>query len=351
MSGLTGGEKTLAIEYTPPEKRELWKNEHFSLWCEFNYSAPTTALKSAEINQTAFLRLRSAKPLPLEDYATKIHQLAHLVALAVDANVSVKTVTAYANTVCRDAGTKHEKPMPLSVYFEALSFATKPPQIREIDQLFKLVDLPVSSQAALDAWFRLHAINGVAANLYFSTRRQRFEYLNIKFILMAQSAEVYHRNSSEEKLLSNANYRKLKKEIVDSLPEAHRSMIDEKLAHGNDLTLAHRLERLMEPFDSFFGDVGTRSITIKSIVSTRNHYIHWGKSDDGDEFGGINLWSNLVRLDLLMQMHLLKELGYTVSEVAEVLENSNEFQRHQRLLKPTTVQQTPPSNPLLPQAT
>ena len=70
-----------------------------------------------------FLRLRSAKPVPLEPFATKVHQLAHLVALAVDANVSVQTVSAYAEAYRRDVGNKYERPLPLRVYFEALSFA------------------------------------------------------------------------------------------------------------------------------------------------------------------------------------------------------------------------------------
>jgi len=51
VSWFASAEKTLTIKYTPPEKRELWRNDHFSLWCEFNYSAPTAALKNAEVNQ------------------------------------------------------------------------------------------------------------------------------------------------------------------------------------------------------------------------------------------------------------------------------------------------------------
>jgi hypothetical protein len=340
-------EEKMTIEFTPPEKRELWKDEDFSLRCEFEWSAPTTALKSAEVNQTAFLRLRSAKAVPLEAFVTKVHQLAHLVALAVDANVSVQTVSAYADAYRLGAGTKYERPMPLRVYFEALSFADKPPKIREIDRLFTLAGLPVSSQSAINAWFRLHSVNNVATNLYFSTRKQRFEYLNIKFVLMSQAAEVYHRNSSEEKLMPNADFKKLKQQILELVPEAHRKMVGEKLAHGNDFTLANRLERLMAPFECFFGNAATREETIRSIVGTRNHYTHWGKSGDRDEYGGINLWTNLMRLDMLMQMHLLKELGYSVADVTSILEKNLIFQRQCHLLKPPVAVPPPIVSPPL----
>lgn len=337
VSWLTSADKTLSVEFTPPEKRELWKDDKFSIRCEFDYSAPTTPLKSAEINQTAFLRLRSATPAPLEEFVSKIHILVHLVSLAVDETVSVQTVTASAETIRQYVGTKSERPKSLPVYFESLSFSTKPPTIREIGRLFKLDDLPVSSQAALDAWLRFHANSPVAANLFFSTRKQRFEYINIQFILMAQAAEVYHRNSSKEQLMPNADYKKLKKQILEAVPPEHRPMIGAKLAHGNDLTLANRLERLMAPFEHFFGDAATRALTIKSIVGIRNDYTHWSNAEGREDGDGLDPWRNLMRLDMLMQMQLLKELGYSVGDVVRILEDNPVFQRHQPLLKPANI--------------
>ncbi len=336
-----GPERKYSIEYTPPGKRELWHDDRFSLGCEFEWSVPNAPLKSAKITQTAYLRLRSVAPTALEDFLTIVHRLAHLVAFGLDENVSIQSVTAYAATIRKYAGSRLERPLPLPLYFEALSFSEKPPKLKLINRLFTLGQLPISSQAAFDAWFKLHETSSTAMNLYFSTRKTRFDYLNIQFLLLAQAVEVYHRDSSTEKLIPYNVYRKLKEQIVDSLPDEHRSMISEKLARGNDLTLYHRLDRLTALFENFFGDAPIRAMTNRAIVATRNYYTHWGKTADREEIGGRNLWINLKRLDMLMQMNLLKELGYSLAEVERLLEANLEFQRHQHLLKRPIVQHAP----------
>jgi hypothetical protein len=345
LNWLTSADSVLKLEYTPQKSRELWRNDDFSLHCEFDFSAPTTSLKSAEVIQSAFLRLRSTKPVPLSHLTKWVHELGHLVAFAVDANIALHSVTAYSTTIRREEGTKWEKMVPLPLYYASLTSAPKVPDLREIDRLFKLADLPVSSQSAFDAWFRFHAANAVAANLYFTTRKTKFEYLNIQFVLMAQAAEVYHRNTSPEKLMSTGDFERLKKQMLEAIPEPHRKMVDEKLAHGHHLNLSHRLERLMAPYEEFFGDATTRNATIKSIVGTRNHYIHWGNPANRDRFGGLNLWTNLMRLDMLMQMQLLKELGFSIEAVIRTLESNPAFQRQRHLLKPTVLAAGTPSSP------
>ncbi len=339
----TAADSVLKLKYTPQESRELWRNDNFSLHCEFDVSAPTTSLKRAEVIQSAFLRLRSTKPVPLSHLTKWVHELGHLVAFAVDANIALHSVTAYSTAIRREEGTKWEKMIPLPLYYASLTFAPKVPEIREIDRLFKLADLPVSSQSAFDAWFRFHATNAVAANLYFTTRKTKFEYLNIKFILMAQAVEVYHRNSSTEKLMSTGDFGRLKKQMLEAIPEQYRRMVNEKLAHGHHLNLSHRLERLMAPYEKLFGDAATRDVTIKSIVGTRNHYTHWGNPANRDRFGGLNLWTNLMCLDMLMQMQFLKELGFSIEAVTRTLESNLTFQRQRHLLKPTVpASGTPP---------
>ena len=117
-------------------------------------------------------------------------------------------------------------------------------------------------------------------------------------------------------------YRDLVADIVASCPDGHATWIREKLAFGNEINLATRLQRIMEPLQDWLGDSEARQKLVRKIVNTRNYLTHYDSRLKKKALQGEALFAACLKMEAILQLHLLIEIGFSTQQVTDIVEQS-----------------------------
>ena len=95
---------------------------------------------------------------------------------------------------------------------------------------------------------------------------------------------------------------------------------------GNSLTYGETIAFLMEgltakgkPFKDHLGKSKDRTKLIRRIVDTRNYFTHYSETLESNAVRGDALWVLCQRMEVIFQLHLLQQLGFSTSEIQAVL--------------------------------
>ncbi len=174
-------------------------------------------------------------------------------------------------------------------------------------------DIHGQFEVVVSKWFELESSLNDVLNLYFATIFVPGLYLHQTFLFLAQALEVYHRTSPNfvNQVQSKAEFKARKKRVVDLVPD-EKEWLTEKLAHANEKTLAQRLGELIESHKElvarFIDDGKTFS---DSIRNTRNHYTHYGTSEEGmgKVSSGIDFIELVDKMRVLLEICIFSDLG------------------------------------------
>lgn len=108
-------------------------------------------------------------------------------------------------------------------------------------------------------------------------------------------------------------------------PKNHKDWLAGRLDNGNEISLRTRLNRIIESFKSTIGTESEVKFIVKLIVDTRNYLTHYDHKLEKKAASGQNLWSLCQKMEAILQLHLLKELGFNESEINSVLNNTYKF--------------------------
>ena len=166
-------------------------------------------------------------------------------------------------------------------------------------------------------WFDSYDTFVPALDLYFASRTQTQAYLETKALWLAQALETLHRRSSQETEMPREDFRARIDLVKNSCPTDIQDWVWGKLQYANRLSFKSRIERLVEPFASWFGSNSSeREAFIKSIRDTRNYLTHYdakatkGRADRPDD-----LFVLYGKMEALLQLHLLSLIGFDDSSM------------------------------------
>ncbi len=185
-------------------------------------------------------------------------------------------------------------------------------------------DIRNRASEVISQWYRLESSLSDVLNLYFATVFNQSLYLHQNFLFLAQALEVYHRTSPnfENQVQPKAEFKARKKKITDAIP-AEKDWINEKLAHANEKTLAQRLGELiaLHPNDAE-QFIENRDHFCDSIRHTRNHFTHYGTSEEGKEkiVEGVELMKLTFQMQTLLEICIFSDLGITGEPIRRIIE-------------------------------
>lgn len=150
------------------------------------------------------------------------------------------------------------------------------------------------------------------ANLFSTVQRERELSLEIQLLLLTQALESFHRRRGGGHYMEPEEYQQVEEELISAIPnylsQAHTDALENKIHYGHEYSLRKRLadlldslpEPLLEPVlmdvDPFIGD----------IVDTRNYFTHYDPAIP--RLSGQDLWRNVRRLELILQLLFIDEL-------------------------------------------
>ena len=149
---------------------------------------------------------------------------------------------------------------------------------------------------------------------------------------LVQGLEAYHRRTSDEKRIDEAEFDELVENLVNQCPEEHREWLSGELRYGNEVSLRKRLRSIINPFKDVIGNRAKRNNLIDRIVNTRNYLTHYDLSLESEAAEGQDLWNLCVNMELLFQLHFLQLIGFNREQIDSLLADSIPLRQRSQLL-------------------
>jgi hypothetical protein len=200
------------------------------------------------------------------------------------------------------------------------------------EMLFSYSMVAENLEIAVQNWFDVHELLRPVFDLYFGNRYNRNLYLDNQFLGISQAIEVYHRTRSGGTVLPKKEWELMLDQlkcVVDGFEtgsEEKRALKD-KLVFMNEVGLRRRIK---EQYDSIADLVSDRIPSKKSfaneIVRWRNYLTHYSDERIDKRVRGEKLRSLVDAGEFFLRTLLLKEIGFTQEQIADI-NSRNEMKR------------------------
>jgi hypothetical protein len=247
------------------------------------------------LTQEAALHLRFAKRATLDQVFDRVGQIRNFLSLAVGRPVAILSITGYQDDFVRE---KSEAPIPIELLWEISHNPDPPTRARHpIEMLFTLPQATPDISRVLRNWFAKQARLKPVFNLFFGSRYHPDLYLDVRFLLHAQAVETY-------------DYRRRRKPGREDFVQRVGDVLDGCKTVSKRIVGATSAER--EAF-------------IQSVKIARNYYTHYNPKLEKKVARGAALLLLLVQLQAVIEMSLLRELGFPSRAIDEILRRTDRY--------------------------
>jgi len=284
-------------------------------------------ITEAKISQRAYFKLTSETLRDLDDFISATFKITNLMCFAMDEIVAIKNIWATTPEIQRGVGNDKKHPIPISIYYKSFPFSDKVPKRNWHEMLFSFDTIKADAQQVFNNWVNAYEYLSPAMDLYFSTKAGAQKYLDGKFLALAQGLETYHRRTSSETLMDPESFTALVEEVIKGCPDDHAEWLTGRLMHGNEINLAKRLKRIVEPFKQHLGKSDERNRILRKIVATRNYLTHYNEDLEEEAAKERDLWVLCQKMEAIFNLHFLKVIGFTDEEINSVIKSSHPLNR------------------------
>lgn len=184
---------------------------------------------------------------------------------------------------------------------------------------------------ALRVWFEQHEKLGSALNMLFTIKGQRQMYTNIRFILAVQALEVFHRRTSTQTVMDEADFEKFHDELIEAIPDSATPEMRERLTRSyqftNEMSLSQRLKAIVRHITDEFGTrpPALHKGFIKTLVDTRNYYTHFSPELETKKLDGAGMYWASRRIIVLLTVLFLLRIGVSAEDIQSLIKRHREF--------------------------
>ena len=318
------------VGVTRPQNIEipLANGDRAQLRFEIRTSGLGVITTDATLHYAAWIGLRFAQRRKLDDATAIIQQLRNFLSLAVGKPLTLLAVDGYHDDVRYQNGGR--KPLQV-LYSVARNPEPSPRAVQPQEMLFTFVEVRDRFADVLAAWFDHHERLEPVFALYFGTLYNPSLYLEQRFVAFSQAIETYDRRRRPKcKERDSTEHKQLIREILATTPQQHRKWLKEKLAFSNELTLARRIEHVLDACRNvttqIVGDEGVTAF-IRSVRNTRNYYTHWDPGGKRKAAIGRELYRLTLQLRTILEAAFLLELDFECERIEAVLERARRFEQ------------------------
>jgi hypothetical protein len=203
-------------------------------------------------------------------------------------------------------------------------------KIRKQDMLFALDSVQERSNELFQNWFSKSELLKPMYNLYFSIIYNTYLYTENEFLSLIQAIEYYHRATMPGSELPKGEHRARIKQIADNVPKEYKSWVKEKLQYSNEFTLKKRIESLCLSFSDTIGTLASDNFVTR-VVDTRNYMAHYNERLKLKAAQGEELDTLAQKLRVLLELCLLKEMGFYLEEIKTIAKNNRDMNQYLNL--------------------
>ena len=212
----------------------------------------------------------------------------------------------------------------VKIYYKIAGISKVTKKVNPNNILLKFHDISDRFEIILNKWLNKASSLEIFFNLYFEIIYNSGIHLEHKFLNLILALEAYHRKTKENFELPEDKFKDMLDEIVNLVPEKYKSWLREKLNYSNEKNLRRRLKEIMDEFSYaislFIQDENIKHF-IDKVIKTRNYLIHKDDKIEKNVAKDKELFYLVEKLKLIVEICILKELGFTQDEIKDKVHN------------------------------
>lgn len=318
------------IHFEAPDDIEIPLKNGESVRIRFN--APSEGIgpgtEHVALTQEAALHLRFATRANLDEVFKRVGQLRNFLSLAVGRPVAILSVSGFQDDYVREGS---KTALPIKILWKIVHNPTPPTRRRHpSEMLFTLPEATPDIGTVLTNWFAKQANLEPVFNLFFGMRYHPGIYLDVKFLAYAQAVETYDFRRRDPHELLPAEHKRRLRSILDVAPKEWRDWLRMRLASSNYIILDQRIRDVLgECPDLRAKIVGATDEELDAFVTrfkqSRNYYTHYNPELERKAAKGVALYLLVVQLQAIIEMSLLRELGFTCQALDAILDRVQRY--------------------------
>ena len=322
---------TATISYQPLADVLFNLNDSMQLLITFKWTSPGfPSINEAGISQKTYFKLVSREARELSDFISVAEKITTFLCFATDQTVSLDGLSATSDNRCKVIWDGTTELITINIYYPSQSYSKEEGRIYQDYLLFGFEQIRNDAEERIKNWIEICEKMEPVLDLYFFAKMETQLSPKTRFLALVQGLEAYHRRTSNEKRMHEAEFEELVKNLIDQCPEEHREWLKGKL--DNEVSLRQRLRGIIKPFNDIIGNRTKRESLADKIVNIRNYLTHYHQSSVSEAAEGEDLESLCLKMELLFQLHFLQLIGFRREQINFLLANSIPFERKIELL-------------------
>ena len=312
-NGISG----VSIDFRPPKDVSICLPDGIELGFDFGWKAPSKVqtITEAAVSQKAFISLKSKEPRSFEYFSSLTLKICNFLCFVIDQTVSLNSITGYSTKLTAENEPTRERETATKIYYESAPYSDVKPKIAAPLMLFRYPHVHHVLGPILAKWLATYETFEPALNLYFASTYDHRQYLDVRFLRLAQGIETLHRRSSQDTDMPDDEFEELMDLMVQHCPEDRQDWAQQKLKYANELSLRKRVKKMIEPFNHLFGNNEKRKSLVTKFVDTRNYLTHYTSELQSKAAIDQSLWHLCDKLEALFQLHLLRLIGFGAESI------------------------------------
>ena len=292
-----------------------------------SYKTSGGSMREFSVEVLSWLILEPTQPQTLQAYLDIISRIRNLVALCLGERVYVSELVLRGEEEEVIPGKTQKRriecfyqqnPSPIVTERNNVTFCVT------IDDLGQL------EGEVINKWLSLYDDIAPSLDIMFSVLHTEM-YLDVRFLLIAQSIEALHRHLWPSNYVDEKQYEEIEENLVASIPDEVASDLKAKLTgvlkYGNEFSLRRRLKEISQKLnEKEAGDiVPLDSEFINDVVNTRNYLTHYDKALYVSAKRGKELYRLYAKLALTIMVVVFMELDTPKELIMEKLKRHRLF--------------------------
>lgn len=332
--------------------------EDFDLSLRTRISYSVSNGKLGHLKEQAVFQANYLRKLDVTSWKSQfIDPLRRFLSFALDAATYPTQVTFQIDDPWKNSKDKKN----ITIYYRHAEIPGDALDANQVTPLFYFTDVAQTFERQLSLWFQKYDSLKDVFGLLYAAEQNPPNYVNIRFLLLVQALENYHRVIHQGSYLSKKVYRqrvlpKLKRAINElrweevwesielendeesvQLSEDIRkelvNRIKESVGFSYEFSLLKRIEQIfgsiLSPYSSVMQTILENSESLRErIKDTRNYWTHYSNTPGSkaitDRFGLLDL---AVRTKVVLELCIFLELEFPADVVNEIARRHRDFIR------------------------
>ena len=273
------------ISYEAPEDITLNLHDNMQLLITWRSFLKHSINKEASISEKIYFKLVSQSARELDEFVSVARKITEFLCFAMNETVSLYSMSATSDDLFKEIGNGKPIPISIDVYYRSWPYAKDEPEVNLYNMLFRFKEIQNDAERIINNWLKGYEYSAPAFRLYFLAKMGEQTYLEEKFLTLVQGLEAYHQRICR------------------------------------DMYLRDRIMNIIEPFKDIIGTDENRQKLINSIMDTRNYLTHHTPSKELKAAKGVNLWPLCMKMELLLELHILQLMGFSREKIDSIVDN------------------------------